>query len=70
MSTCVCAIYAHAGIHASRSIGPSIFKDHAIIFFLISMGEESSQPTKHANKINYHIDVSFMKATILDTYSF
>jgi hypothetical protein len=36
----------HAGIHASPT--HAVFKDHALFF---SMGEESSQAAKHANKI-------------------
>ncbi len=40
-------------------------KDHALFFFF-STGEESSQPTKHANKITISIFL-IMKATILET---
>jgi len=45
----------------------AVFKDLALIFFQISTGEESIQPTKHANKIITLIFL-IMKATILDTH--
>jgi len=41
----------------------AVFKDRAL-FFLISTGEESSQPTKHANKIIISIFL-IMRPTIL-----
>ncbi len=41
-----------------------VFKDRPLFFLLISTGEESSQSSKHANKI---ITLIFCKATILDT---
>ncbi len=53
-----------AGIYSSPSIMPS--SDCALIF-KISIGEESSQPTKHANKIISSIFLIMMDA-ILDTH--
>jgi hypothetical protein len=51
---CACAYEGYAGIHTSKHKLQQFFKDHALIFFFnfqISTGEESNQPTKHANKI-------------------
>ncbi len=59
---------AHAGIHTSPSINTSrFFKDGALLF-LISRGEQLSQPTMHANKIIISIFL-IVKATILDTHT-
>jgi len=44
----------HAGIHAS----PAAFLKIVHYFFLISMGEELSHPTKYANKIIISIFLS------------
>jgi len=68
MHTCICmSLYtpALAGIHVSQSIlnKPKVFFQ----FFLNSMCEESSQPTKHANKIIIPIFLT-IKATILETH--
>jgi len=49
--------------HKQKHKPKQFFKDRALFFL---MGEESSQPTKKANKIIILIFL-FMKATILDT---
>jgi len=58
--------HVHSHAHASMySCQPKqLFKDRALV---VSMGEESSQPTKHANKIIISIFI-IVKATILDTH--
>jgi len=49
------ACTGHAGIHTIPSKVMQSLKDCALIFFLISTGEESNQPTKHSNKITITI---------------
>jgi len=43
---------AHAGIHASSNISPTVFKDCALIFF-ISMGQN------RANQLNMQLKLSY-----------
>jgi len=67
-------LHAHVGIYASpcqylsqpKHKSKEFFKDHAIFLFIFSTGEESSQPTKDANKIIISIFWT-MNANILDT---
>jgi len=62
--TCTCMGIIHANPSTSWS---SFLLEIVPSFFKISMGEEWSQPTKHANKIIISI-FFIMKSTILDTH--
>jgi len=60
--------YGHAHLHVHQfSYSSSCISTFVLKFFLISMVEEWSQPTKHANKILVSIFLT-MKATTIVTH--